>query len=166
MRNALCGITVVMVVGIAGTSTSTAFDPSNGLNGVNVGTLGGAVVGGVGGNYLAKKAKIRGAGRTIATIGGTIAGGYLGNILGRNLDARSRERATYAHHNAVVTGQPQRWQGQAGSRSYGSVQPGHPYRTSTGICRDYIHTVTIDRRSETVRGIACRNPDGTWRDAS
>ncbi len=30
-------------------------------------------------------------------------------------------------------------------------------------CRTYETTVTIDRRTEIVRGRACREPDGRWR---
>ena len=29
-------------------------------------------------------------------------------------------------------------------------------------CRQYTHTVYIDGRPQTMRGTACRNPDGTW----
>jgi surface antigen len=30
-------------------------------------------------------------------------------------------------------------------------------------CRDFEQTVVVDGQDETVRGTACREPDGTWR---
>ncbi|MGQ0672285.1 MAG: hypothetical protein ACT4N2_05320 [Hyphomicrobium sp.] len=158
--------------------TAIAQDLGSGLTGTNVGTVGGAVVGGIGGHYLAKKAKLGEGGKVAATIGGTLAGGVVGNVIGRNLDAASRQRAELAQRNAIETGSTQRWEGQSGTGQSGTgqsgkgqsgtgpsgrVQPGHPYATANGICRDYLHTVSIEGRSAVTRGVACRNPDGTWR---
>ena len=49
---------------------------------------------------------------------------------------------------------------------YGDVVPGRPYKRSNVDCRDYTHTVYIDGRPRTMRGTACRNPDGTWRNVA
>jgi surface antigen len=187
-----------------------AIDLSQGFSGGNVGEVGGAVVGGVGGNYLAKKAKLGKTGQLAATIGGTIAGGMLGGSLGKQLDASSRARAETAQMTAISTGTRQSWKSPSyagagagagagnygagnygagtygaktwssdagrtqtaaanattGSTASGSIEPGNPYQTETGICRDYVHNITIGGRKETARGIACRNPDGSWRVAS
>ncbi len=175
-------------------SQALAIDLSQGLSGANVGEVGGAVAGGVGGNYLAKKGKLGKTGLLAATIGGTIAGGMLGGALGKQLDTASRTRAEQAQLTAVSTGTRQTWQspsrvgagtrnwnnGASGGGNYnanyktpsqhspatGSIEPGHPYQTAGGICRDYTHSIQIDGRAETARGIACRNPDGTWRYAN
>ncbi len=168
-------------------SQSQALDLSRGLSGGNVGEVGGAVVGGVGGNYLAKKSKLGKTGQLAATIGGTIVGGMLGGTLGKQLDATSRARAEHAQIAAVSSGTRQTWQapyksgagngtwgaGAANARAAqpaghatGSIEPGNPYQTANGICRDFTHTIKIEGRMETARGIACRNPDGTWRYAS
>jgi surface antigen len=40
--------------------------------------------------------------------------------------------------------------------------PAAPYRRGALDCRDYTHTIYIDGRPQTMRGTACRNPDGTW----
>jgi surface antigen len=183
-----------------------AIDLSQGFSGGNVGEVGGAVVGGVGGNYLAKKSKLGKTGQLAATIGGTIVGGMLGGSLGRQLDASSRARAETAQMTAISTGTRQSWRspsyagGTTGAGNYatgartwgpstsgsstsgsdtgrtqtaasgsdasGSVEPGNPYQTASGICRDYTHTISISGRKETARGIACRNSDGSWRIAS
>lgn len=186
-----------LMVGLFAASTTPlafAVDLSQGLSGANVGEVGGAVVGGVGGNYLAKKGKLGKTGQLAATIGGTIAGGMLGGALGKQLDTASRTRAERAQLAAVSTGTRQTWQspssvgagtrnwsnGASGAGNYnanykapaqhtqaaGSIEPGHPYQTADGICRDYTHSIRIDGRAETARGIACRNPDGTWRYAN
>lgn len=176
-------------------SQALAIDLSEGFSGANVGEVGGAVAGGVGGNYLAKKGKLGKTGQLAATIGGTIAGGMLGGALGKQLDTASRTRAEQAQLTAVSTGTRQTWQspsrvgagtrnwnnGASGASQYtttaykapaqpsqatGSVEPGHPYQTAGGICRDYTHSISINGRAETARGIACRNPDGTWRYAN
>lgn len=144
------------------TAPVSAIDLSQGFSNSNIGEVGGAVAGGVGGHYLAKKGKLGKTGQLAATIGGTIAGGMLGNVLGGKLDSYSRQRATYAQQDAFTTGSVQSWQGQANSGASGQVQPGHPYKTAEGMCRDFTHTIRIEGRAETARGIACRNPDGTW----
>ncbi len=189
------------VIALAAFSPANAVDLSQGFSGANVGALGGAVAGGVGGNYLAKKGKLGKTGQLAATIGGTLAGGLLGGALGKQLDAPSRTRAASAQMTAVSTGTRQTWQSPyhagapgagtwgrdapsgastwnnaapsarttaataSGGSAYGTVEPGNPYQTESGICRDYTHTINIDGRKETARGIACRNPDGSWRNA-
>ncbi len=52
------------------------------------------------------------------------------------------------------------------SGRYGEVIPGSPYRRGAYDCRDYTHTSYIDGRPQTMRGTACRNPDGTWRNVA
>lgn len=194
-RIAFCASAAALTLALAAPTPSQAVDLSEGLSGANVGTVGGAVAGGVGGNYLGKKAKLGKTGTLAATIGGTIAGGMLGGALGKSLDSSSRARAETAQMQAVSTGTRQTWQSSsrvgaygngtygngtwgngasgprypreaaAGQAATGTVQPGNPYQTESGICRDYTHTITVDGRRETARGIACRNPDGTWHNA-
>ena len=155
-------LSAVSCISLLIATPASAIDLSQGFSNSNVGEVGGAVAGGVGGNYLAKKGKLGKTGQLAATIGGTIAGGYLGNVLGGKLDTYSRQRATSAQQAALTTGTLQTWQGQPNSGASGQVQPGHPYKTAEGICRDFTQTIRIEGRAETARGIACRNPDGTW----
>jgi len=42
------------------------------------------------------------------------------------------------------------------------VIPEAPYRRGNADCRDFVHKVYIDGRPQSMRGTACRNPDGTW----
>jgi len=46
---------------------------------------------------------------------------------------------------------------------YGEVVPSRPYKRHGRQCRDFTHTVYIGGEPQTMRGRACRNPDGTWK---
>ena len=92
----------------------------------------------------------------------------IGNEIGRKLDERSRMLAQQAEINALergASGRPVAWSNPDNGRR-GEIVPGAAYRRSGSDCRDYVHTVTIDGRQETLRGSACRNSDGTWRQMS
>lgn len=124
------------------------------------GTVVGAVAGGVVGNQLA-----RGPGRVAATAAGAVVGGIIGHEIGRRMDEADRRAAMAAEYRALEYG-------QSGSETpwrnpetghYGTVVPGKPYVANNLNCREYTHTIYIDGRPETVRGRACRQPDGTWR---
>lgn len=98
-----------------------------------------------------------------AAIVEAMAGGLIGGTLGSGLDQRDRRRALEAEYRALEytpAGQPVSW-GAADSRG-GEVVAGSPYRVGSQDCRQYIHTVHAGERSQTARGSACRNPDGSW----
>ena len=125
----------------------------------DTGTLMGAIAGGVIGNQFGK-----GSGRVASTFAGAVIGGIVGNEIGRSLDARDRQLAQQAEYDAWERGQAGRavrWQNPDNGR-YGEVIPEKPYRRGALDCRDYVHKVYIDGRPQTMRGTACRNPDGTW----
>lgn len=99
-----------------------------------------------------------------AAIVEAMAGGLVGGPIGANLDTRDRRRALEAEYRALEhtpAGQKVAW-GQTGGRSRGEVVAGSPYRVGSQDCRQYAHTVSLDGRSQTARGTACRNPDGSW----
>jgi surface antigen len=120
------------------------------------GAVGGALVGGAIGALT--------GGGTGNIVAGAIAGGLVGGVLGNALDEEDRRRAYAAEMQALEyggPGTPVSWQGQQGAR--GTIVPG-PYhsRGAHQRCRDYSHTIYIQGRPEVARGVACRNPDGTW----
>jgi len=99
-----------------------------------------------------------------AAIVQAMAGGLIGGPVGASLDARERRRALEAEYRALEytpAGQAVTW-GQARSRRHGEVVAGSPYRVGAQDCRQYTHTVTLDGRTQSARGTACRNPDGSW----
>jgi surface antigen len=120
----------------------------------------GAVAGGILGNQVG-----RGAGRVVATVAGAVIGGIVGSEIGRALDQQDRMLAQEAEFAALEhgrSGERRPWRNPDNGR-HGEVVPGTAYKRGYQDCRDYTHTVYIDGRPQTLRGSACRNPDGTWR---
>ena len=97
-----------------------------------------------------------------------LVGGIVGSEIGRSMDEQDRRLAQQAEFDALEAGEsdrPRRWRNPDNGR-YGDVVPGRPYKRSNIDCRDYTHTVYIDGRPRKMRGTACRNPDGTWRNVA
>ena len=123
----------------------------------------GAIAGGLLGNSVG-----RGNGRPAATIAGAVIGGIVGSEIGRSMDKTDRllaERAARDAFERGQTGAPVAWRNPDNGR-YGEVIPMAPYRRGYEDCRDYEHRIYIDGRPRVMRGTACRNPDGTWRNIS
>ncbi len=94
----------------------------------------------------------------------TIVGGLAGNQIGKGLDAGDRGRARAAEYRALEygrTGATTPWSDTRTGR-YGEVVPGAPYKVNDTTCREFVHVIVADGRSETGRGTACRRSDGTW----
>jgi surface antigen len=146
----LAGVAAVMLAGCG----------PNGPNRSDSGAVVGAIAGGVVGNQFGK-----GRGNVLATVAGAVVGGVIGSEIGRSLDERDRRLAQEAEFEALERGESGRvrqWRNPDNGR-YGEVVPSRPYRRGEADCRDYTHTVYIDGRPQALRGTACRNPDGTWR---
>ena len=127
-------------------------------NGAGMGALAGGLIGSSFG---------RGGGQVAATVAGAVIGGIVGSEIGRNMDRRDRMLAEDAEFDALERGGSGRariWRNESNG-NYGEIVPSRPYRRGSYDCRDYTHTVYISGRPETMRGTACRNPDGTWRSA-
>lgn len=144
-------------------STALAGCGPNGPNNADIGLGTGAVLGGVVGNQFGK-----GGGKVAATMVGAVLGGIVGNDIGRQLDQRDRLLAQQAERDAFErgqSGQPIQWRNPDNGR-YGEVVPEAPYRRGAQDCRNFLHKVYIDGRPQSMRGTACRNPDGTWTNVS
>jgi surface antigen len=125
----------------------------------DTGTLFGAITGGIIGNQFGK-----GSGKVASTFAGAVVGGIVGNSIGRDLDERDRILARDAEYDAWergTPGRPVRWSNPANGR-YGDVVAEDYYDRGGSRCRNFVHTVYIDGRPQSMRGTACRNPDGTW----
>ena len=123
----------------------------------------GGVAGGIIGNQIGK-----GSGNVLATVAGAVIGGIVGSEIGNSMDQQDRQLAERAEFAALEEGEsdrPRRWRNPDNGR-YGDVVPSRPYKRSAMDCRDYTHTIYIDGRPRTMRGTACRNPDGTWRNVA
>jgi surface antigen len=93
-----------------------------------------------------------------------LSGGLIGQRLGKSLDSSDRQPALEAEYKALeVTkaGQAVAWANPSTGHG-GSVTAAQPYRVGSQNCRQYTHTFAIGAPSQTVRGTACRNADGSW----
>ena len=127
------------------------------------GTVVGAVAGGLIGNQFGK-----GSGKVLATVAGAVVGGLVGSEIGKSMDKQDQILAQQAELAALERGQSGQatpWRNPDNGR-YGEVVPSKPYRRGPDDCRDYTHTIYIDGRPQSMRGTACRNGDGTWRNVA
>jgi surface antigen len=122
-----------------------------------IGAAGGAAAGGL----IAAATGTGAAGIAAGVILGGLAGGALGNML----DQRDQELQQQAYQQAMEsqkTGQSSSWVNPDSGHT-GSIEPTRTYQNSSGqYCRDFQQTVTVDGRTETATGTACRQADGTW----
>jgi surface antigen len=126
----------------------------------NTGTAVGAVTGALIGSQIGGST----GSRVAAGIAGAALGGLLGNRIGAALDDDDKQRAYAAQMEALDRGEagaPTSWRNPDSGR-YGTIVPGPPYQQAGATCRQFTHTIYIDSRPQTARGVACRNPDGTW----
>lgn len=155
MRRLWLATSVVLPLLLAGCGPDT--------NKADTGLVVGAVAGGLLGNQFGK-----GSGRVLATAAGAVVGGIVGSEIGRSMDKQDRILAQQAELDAFErgeSGRPLKWRNPDNGR-YGEVVPSRGYKRGTVDCRDYTHTIYIDGRPQSMRGTACRNPDGTWSNVS
>jgi surface antigen len=121
-----------------------------------IGTVGGAVAGGLLGSMVGG-----GTGRLWATGAGVLIGALAGNNIGRSLDRADQQYLQNASYRSFESGAPVRWK-NPDSGNYGTVTPTRSYRSPEGYCREYTQTVYIGGRAQRGQGTACRQPDGSW----
>ena len=125
-----------------------------------VGGLTGAVLGGVLGAQFGG-----GKGQLAATGAGVLIGALVGSEVGRSMDQVDRMRANEAVVSARTApiGETITWNNPQ-SGNYGSVTPMRDGTAASGeYCREFQQSITVAGRKEQGYGIACRQPDGTWR---
>jgi surface antigen len=136
--------------------TTLTLTSCDNMNNQDVGTVSGAVIGGLVGSRFGG-----GAGQMVAVGAGAVAGAYIGGQIGRSMDVQDQAQMRQAfEYNAV--GQPAYWQNTNTGAVY-DVTPvrnisyeGNPY------CREYRSTAVIGGQHQQVYGTACRQADGTW----
>ncbi len=131
------------------------------INKQDIGTVAGAIGGGVIGHNIGG-----GAGQTVATIAGTLLGGAIGNSIGASMDnadmAAYNDASRRALENAPA-GQSLPWK-NPDSGNYGTITPSNYYTNGRGqYCREYNQTIVVGGRKQSGHGTACREPDGSWK---
>lgn len=125
-----------------------------------VGGLGGAALGGFLGAQVGS-----GKGQLAATAAGVLIGALIGSEIGRSLDEADRLRASQAMRQAEAAplGQTVTWNNPDSGNS-GSVTPTRDGTSDRGeYCREYQTEVIIGGQPQQGYGVACRQPDGSWR---
>ena len=126
-----------------------------------MGTLGGAVVGGLAGSQFGK-----GSGQLWMTGLGTVLGAMAGSEIGKSLDKADH---TYANQTAqqsletTPTGQSSSWKNPDSGNS-GTITPTKTIEEPSGeVCREYTQTINVGGKTEQGYGKACRQADGSWK---
>jgi surface antigen len=148
---------------LAGTMLAGCSGPG-GEYGVNKTTAGG-LLGGVGGAVAGAQFG-KGRGQLAATAAGALLGALIGSEMGRSLDRADQAYAYRAQNQAAVApiGQQIAWSNPE-TGHYGTVTPMREGRIdATGeYCREFHQTVQVGGQWQEAYGVACRQPDGSWR---
>lgn len=137
--------------GAAGTSSP--------LNKQNVGTVGGAVLGGLAGAQFGG-----GSGRLWTTGAGALLGALAGSSIGASLDRADQNYMNQAYNKSLAApvGQNIVWSNpdSGNSGSYNTIRTGRA--SNGGMCREYQQTITVGGKTQQGVGTACQNADGSW----
>lgn len=126
------------------------------MNNEDVGTLSGAVVGGLLGSQIGS-----GSGQVLAAAGGAMIGAYLGGQIGKSMDRLDRLEMQRALETAP-TGRAVVWSNPDSGIRY-TVRPTRTYHRASQPCREYTTQAMIGGKNQQVYGRACRQADGSWR---
>jgi surface antigen len=159
MRNPIArrsaAVALAVSVTVAGCAQQDGYGPKQG-----VGTLGGAALGGLLGAQFGS-----GTGKLATTAVGVLIGALAGSEVGKSLDRADRahvDKAVGQAHTAPL-GETITWRNpESGNR--GAVTPVRDGTSTAGhYCREFQQSVTIGGKTQQGYGVACRQPDGSWR---
>lgn len=125
-----------------------------------VGGLTGAALGGLLGAQFGS-----GTGQLVTTGAGVLIGGLLGSEIGRSMDQVDRMQANQAvvQAQSAPIGQQINWN-NPNSGNYGTITPTRDGTSASGqYCREFQQTITVGGQTEQAYGVACHQPDGSWR---
>ena len=125
-----------------------------------VGTIIGAVTGGVAGSQIGK-----GNGQLIAVGAGVLLGALIGNEVGATLDKVDQQHVLDTTHQSLEyskSGTTTSWNNPDTGNS-GNMTPLKTYEVANNqYCREYQTDVTVGGKTQSAYGTACRRADGTW----
>lgn len=127
------------------------------------GTLLGGAVGGWAGSQIGK-----GQGKLAATAGGALLGAVVGNGIGSSLDRiddtyRLQQMGRSIGYPAPVYAPAYQAPSYAAPAYRAPSYPAYPAQATGGYCREMQTTIVVGGRTQSAYGLACQQPDGTWR---
>ncbi len=132
-----------------------------GSNNQQTGTVIGAIGGAAAGAAIGGKDNWLWAGAL-----GALAGGVIGNQIGAYLDREDQQRALQNANYALTSvpdGQSARWSNPQNATG-GYTTPTRTISQADGqTCREFQTGISAQGQTSTGTGLACRQPDGTWR---
>ncbi len=127
------------------------------MNNQDVGTVSGAVAGGLLGSTIGG-----GSGQLLAIGAGTLVGAYLGGSIGKSMDDQDKMRMNSALESNNV-GQPAYWRNNRTDTTYKVTPVKNVKVQGNSYCREYRTTADIGGKTQQMYGTACRQPDGSWK---
>jgi surface antigen len=128
----------------------------------NPNTTTGGAIGAASGGLIAAAA----GGDAGGIVGGMLLGGLLGGAIGNALDQKDKELAMKNAEMSMETsrtGQTTEWRNPDTGHS-GTITPTRTYQDAAGQnCREFQQIITVGGKQEEAYGVACRDPDGSWR---
>ena len=127
----------------------------------------GALLGGGAGALLGSQFG-SGKGQLVGVALGALGGAFIGSEIGRRMDETDKAKASQMVSQTLEnnrTGVSSMWRNPDTGNS-GLVMPTRTSEYGGKPCREYEHQVTIKGETHRVLGMACREPDGTWKAAS
>jgi surface antigen len=147
MKHQMASYLIILSIALTGCSS---------VNNSDVGTISGGLIGGLVGSQFGG-----GAGRVAAAAGGALAGAYIGDRIGQYMDRQDKMEMQHALET-TKTGNATQWTNPDTGKHY-TVKPTKTYYRNKRPCREYVTTVYIDGKKQSVRGRACRDKQGNWR---
>ncbi len=130
---------------------------------------GGGLLGGAAGALLGAQFG-KGSGKLFGVAIGALAGSYLGGNIGHQLDQKDKSLARETMGSSLENApdhQSRAWRNPNNNHSGEfEVTKTEELPEENLVCRDYVHTVTLDGAQEKVHGRACRDvrdPKAQWR---
>lgn len=136
--------------------TSISLVGCENMNKQDIGTVGGALAGGLLGSQFGK-----GGGQLVAIGVGAVAGAFLGGAIGKSMDDTDKLKMQNALERTPV-GQPAYWENERTGATYTVVPVRNVTVEDNQYCREYRTTADIGGKKQQVYGTACRQPDGSW----
>jgi surface antigen len=154
MKNSIISVLIAIsmsLLALTGCSSNTQ------QGNTTIGAVSGAVVGGLAGTAFGA-----GTGRAVAVGVGAVAGALFGGWIGHEMDHSDNTRCCHTLDRNAPN-HPHTWKNKRTGAQY-TVKPTSRVMTYNGnnYCRQYETTATMNGKTQTSSGIACRQANGSW----